>query len=77
MTTVPEPSLELLRVMVQKALDGIARMEVGQGEIIQRLGRLERLTADLHQDWATQSLRMDNIGDRLARIETRIGLVEG
>jgi hypothetical protein len=74
---MPDPNLELLQAMVQRVLDSIARLETGQREVVQRLGRLERLTADLHTDWTSQSVRMDNLGERLARIETRIGLVEG
>jgi hypothetical protein len=68
-----EPSLELLQAMVQRVLDSTARIEGSQKEIIQRL---ERLTADLHVDFAAQSIRMDHINDRLTRIETRLGLVD-
>ena len=68
-----EPSPELLQAMVQRVLDSTARVETSQSEIIQRVGRL---TADLHGDFAAQSIRMDHINNRLARIETRLGLIE-
>ena len=71
-----EASLELLQAMIQRALDGITRLEGGQNEIIQRVGHLERETANLHQAYAAQSIRLDNIGERLTRIERRIGLIE-
>ncbi|HJQ56035.1 MAG TPA: hypothetical protein VJ890_03975 [Vineibacter sp.] len=71
-----DPSLELLQAMVQRVLDSVVRLESGQSEIIHRVGHLERETANLHQAYAAQSVRLDNISERLSRIERRIGLIE-
>lgn len=43
------------------------------GEIIVRLGRLEREIAGLHADYAGLSIRLDNLDRRVGRIEHRLG----
>lgn len=68
-------SLDLIQRMLQRSLDSSARIETGLGEIIERLGRLERLTADLHGDFAGQSVRIDNVNTRLDRVERRLDLI--
>jgi archaellum component FlaC len=45
-------------------------------EIILRLGRVEREIANLHTDFATLSLRLDRLDERVSRIERRLDLVE-
>ena len=45
-------------------------------EIIVRLGRLEREVAGLHTDFASLSVRLDNLDRRVGRIEQRLELVE-
>jgi predicted nuclease with TOPRIM domain len=45
-------------------------------EIIVRLGRLEREVAGLHGDYASLSVRLDNLDRRVGRIEQRLELVE-
>jgi len=43
-------------------------------ELTDRAGRLERLTADLHTDFASISVRMDRLTSRVERIEQRLEL---
>ena len=68
-------SLDLIQRMLQRSLDSTARIEVRLGEVIERLGRLERLTADLHGDFAGQSVRIDSLDTRLERVERRLDLI--
>jgi hypothetical protein len=45
-------------------------------ELILRVGRMEREIANLHVDFATISLRLDNLDRRVGRIERRLELVD-
>jgi peptidoglycan hydrolase CwlO-like protein len=69
-----EPSLEPLTQMVQRVLDSQRETREDIREIKTRLGRLESEVASLHEFLAEQSIRL---GDRLARVERRLGIADG
>jgi predicted nuclease with TOPRIM domain len=64
--------LNMLRAI--RAEQGAQREKLD--EIIIRLGRLEREVAGLHGDYASLSIRLDNLDRRVGRIEQRLELVE-
>jgi hypothetical protein len=75
-------TLDFIGAQLQRVLDGQRATDRRLGEITDRLGRIERLTADmmrdianLHGDFAAQSVRMDNISMRLGRVEQRLELI--
>jgi hypothetical protein len=57
--------------------DILGGMQADMGDIKRRLTSLEMSVARVHGDFAGQSFRIDRIEQRLARIEGRIGLVDG
>jgi hypothetical protein len=77
----PEPETPLLYM---RAIRAILEHHARQfGEVISRLGRLEREMAgtrrdiaNLHEDWVGLSARLDNFDTRLQRIEHRLDLVD-
>jgi hypothetical protein len=76
---VAEPDLQLILRLLQ-ALQ--TELRSFRAEVIERLGRLERVTADLknevaalHGDFAGQSVRMDGMNARLERVERRLDLI--
>jgi hypothetical protein len=69
---MPETTLELLMLMVQKVLDSQRETREDVREIKTRLGRLETDVANLHVFLAEQSTRFDRFGDRLERVERRL-----
>jgi hypothetical protein len=76
---VAEPDLQLILRLLQ-ALQ--TELRSFHAEVIERLGRLERVTADLknevaalHGDFAGQSVRMDGMNARLERVERRLDLI--
>ena len=75
-----EVSLEMLRAMVQRVLDEMIAFCTESREMRQRVGMLERQVGSLAgseaEHYASLSIRMDGLGDRLDRIERRLGLVE-
>jgi len=75
-----EVSLEMLQAMFQRLLDDNATIRTDVRELKQRTGMLERqvgaLTGNEAGHYASLSVRLDGVGDRLERIEHRLGLVE-
>jgi hypothetical protein len=70
----PEPDTPLLYLRAIRAiLDDHTRLF---GEVITRLGRLEREGANLHSDWVSMAHRLDIFDTRLQWIEHRLDLVE-
>jgi hypothetical protein len=45
-------------------------------EVILRLGRLDREVANLHGDFAGMSLRLDNLDQRVSRVERDLDLID-
>jgi hypothetical protein len=77
------PALELIQRMLEQLLEGQRNHTRVLDEHTLRLGRIEREMAscrqdmaNLHHDFAGQSVRIDTVGDRLSRIERRIGLID-
>jgi cell division protein FtsB len=64
--------LSLLRAIRAKLDDHDRKLD----ELIVRVGRLEREIVNLHADFATISLRIDNLDRRVERIERRLDLVD-
>jgi ubiquinone biosynthesis protein UbiJ len=78
-----EPSLELLQIMTQHVLDGIAALREDNSDIKQRLTALERGMAAMRRDIAGDAettahiqAQLDRLGQRVGRIETRLDIVE-
>jgi len=73
-------SLEMLQTMVQRVLDEIAAFRTESREMRHRIGMLERqvgsLTGNEAEHYASLSVRLDDVGSRLERIERRLNLVE-
>ena len=73
MTTEPDNIvLEYLRAIRA----GVDRLEHGQTELKQRVGSVELQLPHIHNDLAHHSLRMDHLGERIGRIEQRLGLID-
>lgn len=75
-----EVSLEVLQALVQRVLDEVVGIRTENREMRQRMGMVERqvatLTGNEAEHYASLSLRMDDVVNRLDRIERRLELVE-
>jgi hypothetical protein len=75
-----EPSLGLLQSMMQRMLDGMARLTADVQEIRQRLTTVELqlggLVATEQSHYAQVMLRLDRHEARLDRIECRLDLAD-
>ena len=75
-----EVSLELPQAMFQRLLDDNATLRTDVRELKHRMGMLERqvgsLTGNEAEHYASLSVRLDDVGTRLDRIERRFDLVE-
>jgi predicted nucleic acid-binding Zn-ribbon protein len=74
-TVPPEPENLVLRYLrrIDERLDSV---DDKLGEVVIRLGRLEREIADLREDYVGLLVRFDNLDRSTARIERRLDLVE-
>jgi hypothetical protein len=70
----------MLQAMVQRVLDETNALRSDNREIKHRFGMLERqvgsLTGNEAEHYASLSVRLDDAGDRLERIERRLDLVD-
>lgn len=67
-------SLEMIQTMVQRVLDGQSQLREDMGDVKRRLTSLEMSVAQIHADFAGQSMRIDRLEGRLERIGRRLDL---
>ena len=67
-----EASLEMIQAMVQRVLDGQSMLREDMADVKRRLSSLEMAVAQVHSDFAGQSMRIDRVEGRLERIERRL-----
>ena len=68
--------LDFLRLRFARIEERMDKSDGRIDEVINRLGRVERLVADLHGQGAEHSVRMDRIAQLIERIERRLDLVQ-
>ena len=68
--------LDFLRLGFDRVDAQLVTIDRRLDELTTRVGRLERSVADLHVALAEQSVRIDGIDARCARIERRLELVD-
>ena len=69
-----EVSLEMIQAMVQRVLDGQSLLREDVNDVKRRLSSLEMSVAQIHADFAGQSMRIDRLETRLERIDRRLNL---
>lgn len=72
----PDPVLDFLRVQFARLHERLDQTDVKLGEVIFRLGSLERGVAEMGVQIAHLSTRMDGFETRLTRIERRLDLAD-
>jgi predicted nuclease with TOPRIM domain len=68
--------LDFLRAQFARLHERHDKTDGDIADLKSRVGRLEITVADLHGDYARQSVRLDRIETRLDRIEKRLDLAE-
>jgi hypothetical protein len=68
--------LDFLREQFARVHTKLDLLTAGQLDLSSRVSSLEAQVALLHGDFANQSMRIDRIEHRLARIERRLDLVD-
>ena len=71
-----EVTLDMPGQMMQRMLDGQRDLREDVHDIKRRLPSLEMAVAQVHSDFAGQSMRIDRLEGRLDRIERRLNLAD-
>jgi hypothetical protein len=71
-----EVSLEMIQVMLQRVLDGQSLLREDMADVKRRLSSMEMSIAQIHADFAGQSMRIDRRESRLERIDRRLDLAD-
>jgi hypothetical protein len=68
--------IDFLREQFARVHIKLDNLTAGQHDLSTRVTSLEAQVALLHGDFANQSMRIDRLDDRLARIDRRLDLVD-
>lgn len=66
--------INLVLTRLNRIDDKLDRLMDRVGELTGRIGSLETLVAHIHGDMAAQSVRIDQLGNRLEKVERRLEL---